>query len=470
MMKTPLKHSLTFTRSWQIDYFMKKILFNLQKISLLLITVLFFSCENPSEIGFDFDGNADATSVYTDTLSLDISTILADSTVNGKSNFILAGIVNDPVLGSIKASAFFQPSLVTYTTASGTATLDTFSVKANPIADSLRLRIVNSGLIYGDTVSRSFFNIYRLKSSMNYTKNYNGNESVEYEGGSLARFGINSKSFVSDSNTSIAVFIDLPKNIAQEILSIAPTTGADNAKFTAALKGFAIVPESSNKAVYSFITGPLSAATSTLIANWHHQGDTTKYNYAFDINGPRHTFYEFNRGGSALAELTKPKNEISSKLSSGMSYVQGGSGISTKISFGNLKKLGANIKVSKAQLEFSLKPESVNPLFPRVFNFVLGEVGTNNQQTRNSTNQLTYLTPIGNDLSGVVYSLVDSTNTVTLDITNYLQKITNKTTTSNGLMILPAVITTTGNGLLANDNLRRAVFTKPKLKIYYTKY
>jgi hypothetical protein len=70
MTKTPLKHSLTFTRSWQIDYFMKKILIDLQKLSLVLLTVLFFSCENPSDIGFDFDGNANATAVFTDTLSI----------------------------------------------------------------------------------------------------------------------------------------------------------------------------------------------------------------------------------------------------------------------------------------------------------------------------------------------------------------------------------------------------------------
>jgi len=470
MMKTPLKHFLTFTRSWQIDYFMKKILIDLQKVSLLLITVLFFSCENPSEIGFDFDGNADAISAYSDTLSLDISTILADSAVNGKSNYILAGMVNDPVFGTIKASAYFQPSLVTYATSSGTTALDTFSVKANPIADSLRLRIVNSGLIYGDTITRSFYNIYRLKSPMNYSKNYNGDESIDYEGASLARFGINSKSFVSDSNTSIAVFIDLPKSIAQEILNAAPSTGSDNSKFSSAIKGFAIVPEGTNKAVYSFITGPLSAATSTLIANWHYQGDTTKYNYAFDLNGPRHSYISFDRSTSALSQLSKAKNELSAKLTNNTSYVQGGSGISTKINFNNLKNLGSNIRVSKAILEFSLKAESVNRLHPKIFNFVLAEVGSRNQQTRNSSNALTYLTPIGNDLSGVIYSLVDSTNTVNLDITNYLQKITNKTVNSNGLMIMPAVVTTSGNGLLANDNLRRAVFTKPKLKIYYTKY
>jgi hypothetical protein len=470
MTKTPPILSLTFTRSWQIDYFMKKILVDLSKTSLILASVFFISCENPTDIGFDFDGNANATSIYTDTLSLDVSTILADSTVNGKSNYILSGIFNDPELGSIKAMSFFQPSLVNYTTTSGTTAIDTFIVKSNPIADSLRLRIVSSGQIYGDTLTRSFFNIYRLKSSMNLSKNYNGEEKVEYEGESLARFGVNVRSFKSDSNTAIALFVSLPKSIAQEILGVAPTAGADNAKFNNALKGFAIVPESANKAVYSFTTGPLSASTSTLIANWHYDGDTTKYVYTFDLNGPRHTFYEFNRGATLLSGISKTKNELNAKLTNNHSYVQGGSGLSTKINFDRIKYLGSNIRVSKAVLEFELKPESISALHPKIYNFVLGEVGSNNQQVRSSSNQLSYLTPIGNDLSGVVYTLVDSTNIVNLDITNYLQKITNKTVTSKGLMVMPAVLTTSGNGLLANDNLRRAVFRKPKLKLYYTKY
>jgi len=87
---------------------MKKILIDLRKLSLVLLTVLFFSCENPSDIGFDFDGNANATSVFTDTLSLDVSTIISDSAVNGKSSYILAGMVNDPVFGLIKASSYFS--------------------------------------------------------------------------------------------------------------------------------------------------------------------------------------------------------------------------------------------------------------------------------------------------------------------------------------------------------------------------
>jgi hypothetical protein len=37
-------------------------------------------------------------------------------------------------------------------------------------------------------------------------------------------------------------------------------------------------------------------------------------------------------------------------------------------------------------------------------------------------------------------------------------------------MIMPAAVIASGSGLLAGDNLRRSVFLKPKLKIYYTTY
>ncbi|MCP9770334.1 DUF4270 family protein [Lacihabitans sp. LS3-19] len=468
MTKIQQKPSLTFTLSWPIDYFMKKMLSDLQKIAFLLFSVFVFSCENPGEIGFDLDGTQNGASIYTDTLSLDISTVLADSTVNGKSNYLMFGNVTDPIFGNIKATTYFQPTMVGYTDVNGAVAYDTLKVNANPIADSLRLRLVNFGLIYGDTLAKNFFSIHRLKSPMDYNKRYNAEDKLEYESTEIAKFGVTLKSFKNDSAFN-SYYIDLPKSIAQEILNAAPSINGDNSKFVSAFPGFAIVSEGSNKSVYTILTGPYSASTSTLIADWHYEGDTTKYFYQFDLNGPRHTSFEFDRSGTALAALSKSNNEINSNKTGNLSYIQGGSGISTKINFDNISKLGTNIKVSKAILEFNTLPNSLDGLYPKVFNYVLAETGTNNQQLRSSGNIPTYLTPIGNDLSGVSFTL-DTTQTVNLDITNFLQKLTNKKVTSTSIILMPAALLSTGNGILANDNLRRMVFTKPKLKIYYSKY
>jgi hypothetical protein len=468
MTKIPQKPSLTFTQSWLIDYFMKKMFFDLQKIAILLFSVLIFSCENPGEIGFDLDQNLNGTSVYTDTLGLDVSTVLADSTVNGKSNYLLFGNVEDPVFGSVKATAFFQPTFPGNTNMNGAVYYDTLKVKSNPIADSLRLRLINFGLIYGDTLSKNFFSIHRLKTSMDYNKRYNAEDKIEYESNSIATFGVTIISFKNDS-VPLPVYINLPKEITQEILDAASALNGNNNKLVSTIRGFAIVPQSSNKSVYTILTGPLDKNTCTLVANWHYEGDTTKYFYNFDLNGPRHSSFEFNRTGSSLATLSKNNNEVGADKTNNLSYIQGGSGISTKINFKNIAKLGSNLRVSKAVLEFKTESKSINNLFPKVFSYVLAETGTNNQQLRNSSNVATYLTPLGNDLSGVPFSL-DSSQTISLDITNYLQKLTNKKGSSSSLILMPAALLSTGNGILANDHLRRMVFTKPKLKLYYSNY
>ncbi len=433
-----------------------------------MFSVLIFSCENPGDIGFDLDGNLNGTSVYTDTLSLDVSTVLADSTVNGKSNYLLFGNVEDPVFGSIKATAFFQPTLPASTNMTGVVYYDTLKVKPNPIADSLRLRLINFGLIYGDTISKNFFSIHRLKSSMDFNKRYNAEDKIEYEPNSLATFGVTVRSFKNDS-VPLPVYVNLPKEITQEILNAANGINGDNNKLVTTIRGFAIVPQSSNKSVYTILTGPLNKNTCTLVADWHYEGDTTKYFYNFDLNGPRHSSFEFDRKGTSLATLSKNNNEIGANTTNNFSYIQGGSGISTKINFKNINRLGSNLRVSKAVLEFKTESNSINGLFPRIFSYVLAETGTNNQQLRNSSNAATYLTPLGNDLSGVPFSL-DSSQTVSLDVTNYLQKLTNKKGLSSSLILMPAALLSTGNGVLANDHLRRMVFTKPKLKLYYSNY
>ena len=473
MTKTLPIHFLTFTRSWQIDIFMKKLFFDLQKLCFVALTIFFFSCENPSEIGFDFNGDATATSVYSDTLGLDFATVLTDSNVNGKNNYLMAGMVSDPVFGQVNAVAYFQPSLYTYSDAtSGKTIVDTFSVKANPIIDSVKLRIYNTGLIFGDTLSFTGFNVYRLKSPMNYSKNYNGTESLEYEGESLLKFRLNSRTFKNATYDSLrAIYLNLPTSIGQEILNLAASSGSSTEKFNNALKGFAIVPENGSKAVYTFLTGPLGNGGCALIPYWHYQGETTASNYAFDLNGPRHSYLDFDRSGKSFASLSKTKNSINSSSTSNLTYIQSGSGLNMKINFDKLKNLGSNIKVSKAILEMTLDPKSISPLFPKIYNFVLSEVGTNNQQARNASNALMYLTPLGSDLSGSVYKLNDTSNVVQVDVTNFLQRLTNKISTKNELLMMPAVtLAATGNGILANDNLRRAVFLKPKLRIYYTKY
>jgi Domain of unknown function (DUF4270) len=432
----------------------------------LTVVIGFTSCENPNEIGFDLNNQIGGKAIFSDTLSLDVSTVLADSAVNGAANYIMAGFAEDPLFGTTTASAYFQPTLK-YREPS---IIDTFKISGtNPVIDSIRIRIVHSGLLFGDTITRATFGLYRLKNSMK-NGNYDVKDVIETESTPILKFTITPNSFRNVTrDTLIAYFLTLPKTIGTELITAAAANSTDNNKLLSQFKGFAIIPDANAKTLYTFLTGPFSPSTSTIIAYWHTQGDNAQKLYNFDINGPRHSNLKFNRASSKIKDLTGNTSELASTKLAGNSYVQGGSGISTKVNFSNLSKLGTNVKVSRAVLEFTQPKVLNNSLFPKVYSFALAEADTRNQHVRNGSKQLTYVTPIGSDLTGALYSLVDSTNTVSMDITNYVQRLTNKKQYNTSLLVLPAVPTTDGNAILSNDNIRRMVFTKPKLRLYYTK-
>ena len=453
-------------QSWPFNVQMNRMKFFYSIIFAVCVVFGFSSCENPNEIGYDLDSAAAGKAIYTDTLNLDVSTVLADSAVNGASNYIMAGIAIDPVFGTSTASAYFQPTLKFRTA----TVIDTFKLRGtNAIIDSVRIRIIHSGLLFGDTVTRSTFGFYRLKNSMK-TSNYNSNEEIETEDKPLLKFTITPNSFRNKTrDTLIAYYITLPKELGTELLAAANANPASNSNFAKQFKGFAIKPEAGAKSLYTFLTGPYGPSTSTLVAYWHTQGDEALKLYEFDINGPRHSNLKFDRSKTSLKDVTATNPELKLSFQNIYTYMQGGSGLSTKVSFANLSKLGANVKVSRAVLEFTSPKTFNNAQFPKIFNFAIAEADSRNQANRNAARQLLYVTPIGNDISSGLQNLVDSTNTLSMDLTNLVQRVVNKKQYTTSILVLPAIPTVDGNSVISNDNLRRMVFLKPKLKIYYTK-
>jgi Domain of unknown function (DUF4270) len=447
---------------------MKRMKFFYSAIIAICVLGSLVSCENPNEIGFDLNNEIAGKSIYSDTLSLDVSTVLSDSAVNGASNYVMAGYADDPVFGAVSASSYFQPTLKFR---SGVVNvIDTFFAGgSNPIVDSLRLRLVNTGLLFGDTLSKATFGVYRLKNSVR-ASNYDGKESIETETAPLLKFTLTPNSFKNKTKDSlVAYYITLPKEIATELFAASLANPTNNTKLTSQFKGLAILPEANAKTVYTFLTGPYGQLTSNFTVYWHNQGEDTKRIYNYDINGPRHSYVKFNRSTSNLKDLNTANPELPISKTNTFCYVQAGSGISTKVNFSNLSKLGTNVKVSRAVLEFTAPKIYNTALFPKIFSFAIAEADTRNQHLRNAAKQLTYITPIGTDLSSGLQSLVDTSNVVSVDLTNLVQRVVNKKQFNTSILLLPAVPTVDGNSILSNDNLRRIVFLKPKLKIYYTK-
>lgn len=449
-------------------------------IAAIALGFSFLGCHDPSEIGFDLGGSGDLTAIYSDTVSLKYSTVISDSVNTSNSFYVLSGKTTDPVFGDVEAVAYFQPSLTPQfntsgtiiTDASGNTLYDTLSLAgSNPVLDSLRLRLYCNGLIYGDTNAVSKFTVHRISQVLE-KRNYNNSEKVAYDSTPLAEFEVSLPNLRNDSTGIIAAkFVKLPTNIVQELINEAVAANGNNATFTNKFKGFAIVPDKSNKAVYGFSTGSLdlNGANSSLIPYWHFGGDTTSTLSVFNINGQRYSNLSFDRSNTALAALSSSNNEISFEDAGERLFLQAGSGISTKIDLSALENLG-NIKIAKAVLEFRQDASSMNSLFRKSYFQVLAEVGNNNQQHRNADGFNTYIGDTNHSLTGKYYLLSDTTTYFNVDITEYLQKISMVGKENKEILLMPAVAySNTVYGALSNDNLSRLVFLKPRLLLYYNR-
>ncbi|WP_367916126.1 DUF4270 family protein [Leadbetterella sp. DM7] len=453
------------------------------KLIALALSVSLFACHDPSEIGMGLGTDGTLNAIYTDTVSVAYSTVLSDSAVNGNAVYLLAGNITDPVFGPVEAVAYFQPSLLPQfnssgtilTGSDGTILYDTLSVSATAVPDSMNFRLYFDGSrIFGDTNAICKFRVHRLTSIMKTTP-YNGDEKLAYDPQPLAEFEFNLPKMRNDSTGAlIARFVSLPKSVAQEMINEAVAAKGNNATFISKFKGFAIVPDKNNKAVYGFATGvlDLSGYNSSVIPYWHAEGDTTSQYYVFNINGPRFTSMTFDRSKTALSSLSKTRNELPLTSAADRLYVQSGSGIGTKIDLSALRYLGKDMKVARAVLEFQLDPSTINTLYGKSYYVTLAEADNRNQQRRNSANQLTYLyNGTADNVMGSYFAFSDTSAYINIEITNYLQKQLFKGDLNKQLLLLPAAVnSTSGMAILSNDNLARLVFLKPRLLLYYNRY
>ena len=122
------------------------------KVTMFLCCcVALVSCEDPNELGLGLvDDNI--AGKYTDTLTVNVSTVYLDSLATSGTGNMLAGQYTDPHSGTVLANTFFQVGL-------GSAT---WTVAADATFDSLTLLLPYSGYSYGDTTQAVTYNIHRL--------------------------------------------------------------------------------------------------------------------------------------------------------------------------------------------------------------------------------------------------------------------------------------------------------------------
>ena len=465
----------TCTRNWLAK-------FGLTRPTLVRLIMLtgaiagVIACEEPKEIGLP--PTTPVGVFYTDTISVQRSTILLDSTRSYLSRSFLVGRYSDPTFGKIQATAFSQLSLggITFEPKDGSTAIPAEQL----VYDSTRLYMTYSydgtfrrGISYGDTTQQQEIRIHRLTQPLSTTINYDINSSIPYESEPIAR-----RTITPQPNTTRQVSFTVSDAFGRDLLSIANKDAAKtNAAFQEQFRGLAITSQSATNAALLGFEAIDANSIAFVRLFYHKTGATTSSTQDFVLSGARFNQIKADRTGTPLANLG-PQQALRPSAVGGRTFIQTATGVTTKLQFpglDNLKQQG-RIAINRADLIITPKapPSGLYYLPPFL---ALGEVNAQNRLIRTTPNQFLQLVQ-----APQVAQYDSRTKSYTIQLSGYFQSIIAGLTPNNGLAII-----TPGLGSLSpvnsqgglsfaqyyyvNDQVTQAVLdgdASAKLIVFYT--
>lgn len=122
--------------------------FSIAAFLLLITAFLAIGCESPGSVGEDIVD--DEENVISETIYLDDYTIIRENSFSGRLANTAVGSYDDPLYGSMRSIALLKPSI---------STSDVDTIREN---DTVTLRLIFNGDIYGDSLATSNYEIYEV--------------------------------------------------------------------------------------------------------------------------------------------------------------------------------------------------------------------------------------------------------------------------------------------------------------------
>ncbi len=432
-----------------------------------ILSLFLASCDTPKEIGDDLF-SVEVGLNYSDTLTVNSSTVLIDSIYTGSPSTFLVGSYNHPALGLAESAVYTQVS-----------SIDTLFAKSTSVFDSLTMRLAYAGY-QGDTTKTQTLNVYRLLDSLSRGTDYFASSSIRTDGAILGRHTfaprpIRTRAMNGDSIRYDTLRFRMSDSFGRELLSkYAETTVAAGGKgFRDFFPGLLFKANTTSAgALIGFNPG-----YSRMTLYFHNPGDTTKYNmdYYFSLSNALYPelLARFNQIKStksgALAALQSPGDIVSSTATSGLTYIQAGTGVATKVEFPYLQSLKGNRNVAVNKAELVLTAADNIDLQQTIGQLSIVETNATNRTLRNSYG-LKYLLSEGG--SSVLTAAIDpGAKTYTFNVTTAIQSILVGKQANSGWLITPALTANSaGNTRIINESARFVPLQamKARLKIYYS--
>ncbi|MBP1841188.1 DUF4270 family protein [Formosa algae] len=326
---------------------MNSIFFRALFCACCFITLL-ASCEadttSVSDVGEDWINNGTKV-FYIDTFSVETSTYKFDSlAITGNSRYIM-GAYTDPILGRIEATPYFE----LYT--------DDFDIDEDAVFDSVALLLNYTDYYYNDTLSRQKFNVYKVLEEI--TPDDDASYFYNTTTFKTETTSIGSIDFLPTPIREDSIHFTLNNAFGKEIFEDIQDNEINNTdEFTQKYYGISIVSDASNSAV-------LGIATDSKLRIYYSIPDVVEddeyyYDLTFNSSASFHNITQTTTNPD-LSSLVDQSDEISSTETDNLTYIQGGSGLATRVDIPyieTINTLNGSGSIMDANLRISLKHNS----------------------------------------------------------------------------------------------------------------
>lgn len=327
------------------------------KYPVFLIILVFLSCTKEDmifEIGDKYT-DVNTNICYVDTFRIHSYTVRMDSleTSGLTSPSIIVGRYVDPVFGTLSSKSFFRVSRPS-----------SYTLPHDAIYDSLQLILIHDDYFTGDTNASYTIKAHRLTETLQSIENktlYNTSH-FDYN---PAVFG--STTFRPRPATDDTITLRLDDLFGNELFNLLQDKSfknSDNNTFLLYFKGFALDYDENNKAVLGYRVTSDSIPVMRLYYHYFDYQNISKYiDFPVSVSSspegyinPDLQFNQISLPGPPFDTLVQT-NMLPAKYTGNSTYVQGGTGILTRLEIPYLRYLGDNYENMKIlSAELVLKP------------------------------------------------------------------------------------------------------------------
>lgn len=460
----------------------------MERWALILIGLVFFGCEDPSEIGAELNPNDDNFTTLFKEFTLPTSVVLSDSVTTHFPPELLVGIYDDPNFG--------KTEVISYTQLGGVELGGNFQLPISPdaVLDSAKLFLKLKFFVGDDFTQPQRLLIHSLKDTLfGGLITYKNTLRTPISKDPVAELEFNA---IAGSDTLL--ILNINEEFGQELLTVASgfqitIPSSDFRSQNNEIPGLAFVPGNDNSYILGIddnVPASLFEITagefSILRVYYHLENDVVNFARNFDFSFGNTAIQYMNvvndRSSSVLSEISEPFTEYIPD--NGLRYVQPINGINTKVDMSEVWDFIDSIDgfvVNIAEFEITEVRDSggVDDFITTLENISLLFTGDNNKVVANG--QLINTPGANGNINFVVlsdgaYNTQAISNPLRIsynpdealfrgEISNYIQAVADSAIDRSDLMIFPLVANSANQNLGNIKAIDQLIFDADKIKI-----